>query len=45
MPAFLVRPLLFAEDGLLAVLGPVMAFRLFVMLERRAGGAGRRKPA
>ena len=35
VPAFLVRPLLLAEDGLLAVLGPAMAFRLFVLLERR----------
>jgi SAM-dependent methyltransferase len=33
--AFLVRPLLALEDGLLLVLGPAMAFRLLVMLERR----------
>jgi len=35
IPAFLVRPLLLVEDGLLIVLGPVMAFRLLVTLERR----------
>jgi len=35
MPAFLVRPLLMLEDGLLMLLGPAMAFRLLVMLERR----------
>ncbi len=41
VPAVLVRPLLFAEDGLLTLLGPAMAFRLFVVLERRTGDAGR----
>ena len=35
VPAFLVRPLLFAEDGPLVLLGPLMAFRLLVVLERR----------
>ncbi len=35
VPAVLVRPLLFAEDGLLTLLGPAMAFRLFILLERR----------
>jgi SAM-dependent methyltransferase len=35
LPASLVRPLLFVEDGLLTLLGPAMAFRLFVLLERR----------
>ncbi len=35
MPAVLVRPLLVLEDGLLVLLGPAMAFRLLVMLERR----------
>jgi len=35
VPAFLVRPLLLVEDGLLTLLGPAMAFRLFVLLERR----------
>ena len=34
VPAFLVRPMLLAEDGLLALLGPLMAFRLLIMLER-----------
>jgi len=35
VPAVLVRPLLFAEDGLLTLLGPAMAFRLFILLDRR----------
>ena len=35
VPTVLVRPLLFAEDGLLPLLGPAMAFRLFILLERR----------
>ena len=35
VPALLVRPLLIVEDVLLTLLGPVMAFRLFVLLERR----------
>jgi len=35
VPASLVRPLLIVEDVLLTLLGPVMAFRLFVLLERR----------
>ena len=35
LPAFLVRPLLIVEDGLLGLLGPAMAFRLLVLLERR----------
>lgn len=45
VPTFLVRPLLFVEDGLLTLLGPAMAFRLFVLLERRAGDAGQSMPA
>jgi hypothetical protein len=39
IPAFLVRPLLFVEDFLLGLLGPLMAFRLLIMLERRAAAA------
>ena len=35
VPAFVVRPLLVLEDGLLILLGRFMAFRLLVMLERR----------
>ena len=35
VPAVLIRPLLYVEDGLLTLLGPAMAFRLFVLLERR----------
>lgn len=35
IPALFVRPLLALEDGLLLVLGPAMAFRLLIMLERR----------
>ena len=35
VPAFLVRPILLGEDALLKLLGPAMAFRLLVHLERR----------
>jgi SAM-dependent methyltransferase len=35
VPAFLVRPVLLAEDALLALLGPAMAFRLLVFMERK----------
>jgi SAM-dependent methyltransferase len=35
IPALFVRPLLVLEDGLLLLLGPAMAFRLLVMLERQ----------
>ncbi len=35
IPAFLVRPILLCEDTLLRLLGPAMAFRLLVHLERR----------
>lgn len=35
IPSAIVRPLLRLEDALLPVLGPVMAFRLMVVLERR----------
>ncbi len=35
VPAFVIRPLLVLEDGLLMLAGRAMAFRLLVMLERR----------
>lgn len=35
LPAFLVRPILLVEDALLGFLGPGMAFRLLVQLDRR----------
>jgi len=35
VPVFLVRPILLIEDALLGLLGPAMAFRLVVHLERR----------
>jgi hypothetical protein len=36
IPQALVRPVLALEDALLPVLGPVMGFRLLIVIEKQA---------